>query len=77
MMGGAFPEPEKPNGEAGMLYRLGRFLQLFGMITLPLAIAGQLTPNNPMDVRTMMLLTGGGVLAFGVGWLLQEAGRPR
>jgi hypothetical protein len=58
-----------------MLYRLGRFLQLMALVTLPLAVAGQLTPEQPMSVGTMMGLTGAGVVLFGVGWLLQEAGR--
>jgi hypothetical protein len=59
-----------------MLYRVGRFLQVVGMVTLPLAIAGQLVPENPMSVGTMMTLTGVGVGVFVLGWLLQQGARP-
>ncbi len=58
-----------------MLYRLGRFLQVVGMVTLPLAIAGQLAPENPMSVGTMMTLTAGGIGLFMLGWLLQQGGQ--
>jgi hypothetical protein len=62
--------------ESDMLYRLGRFLQLMALLTLPLAVAGQLAPDNPMSVGTMMTLTGAGLGVFGLGWLLQQSGRP-
>ena len=58
------------------LYRLGRLLQLIGMILLPLAIAGNLSPENPLDLRQSLMLSGAGVLVFGLGWLIQQAGRP-
>jgi hypothetical protein len=59
-----------------ILYRLGRLLQLIGMIMLPLAIAGNLSPHNPLELRQSLLLSGAGVLVFGLGWLIQQAGRP-
>ncbi len=58
-----------------MLYRLGRVLQVAGMILLPLAIAGNLAPQNTLDLRTSLSLSGLGVLVFALGWLIQEAGR--
>lgn len=58
-----------------MLYRLGRLLQLAGMIMLPLAIAGNLAPENPLELRTSLMLSGIGIVVFIVGWLIQQAGK--
>lgn len=59
-----------------ILYHIGRVLQLVGMLLLPLAIAGNLTPNDPMDLKTSLLISGIGVCVFLVGYLLTNAGRP-
>jgi drug/metabolite transporter (DMT)-like permease len=59
-----------------ILYRLGRLLQLVGMLMLPLAIAGNLAPTDPMPLKTSLMLSGAGVCVFIVGYLLQNAGRP-
>jgi hypothetical protein len=56
-----------------MLYNLGRFLQFVGLITLPLAIAGNLLPENPLPLGTSLTLSSLGILVFFVGWLLQQA----
>ena len=58
-----------------MLYKLGRFLQIVGMILLPLAIAGNLSPERPMDLRSSLTLSAIGIIVFGAGYLLQQAGR--
>lgn len=58
------------------LYQLGRFLQLIGMIMLPLAIAGNLSPQNPLELRTSLTISAIGILIFGLGWLIQQAGKP-
>jgi hypothetical protein len=58
-----------------MLYKLGRLLQLVGLILLPVAIAGNLAER--LSVTGLLNLSGLGVLAFGLGWLLQQAGRPK
>ena len=60
-----------------MLYRLGRFLQLVGLFLLPLAIAGNLSPERPMDLRTSLTVSGVGVAVFVLGYLLQQASRSR
>jgi hypothetical protein len=60
-----------------MLYRLGRLLQLVGMVLLPVAIAGNLMPDEPLNLKTSLAVSFVGVLVFGVGWLLQEAGKRR
>jgi uncharacterized membrane protein YGL010W len=58
-----------------MLYRLGRILQFVGLILLPVAIAGDLTER--IDLRRSLSLSAVGVAVFTVGWLLQQAGKPR
>jgi hypothetical protein len=60
-----------------MLYRLGRFLQVVGLILLPVAIAGNLSPENHLDLRTSLTVSFIGMGIFGAGYLLQQAGRPR
>jgi hypothetical protein len=59
-----------------ILYRLGRLLQLIGMIVLPLAIAGNLAPDNALSLKESLTLSGVGIGVFGLGWLLQQAGSP-
>jgi hypothetical protein len=58
-----------------MLYKLGRLLQIVGLILLPLAIAGNLSPERPMDLRSSLTLSAIGVIVFGLGYLLQQMGR--
>jgi hypothetical protein len=58
-----------------MLYRVGRFLQLIGLILLPVAMAGNV--SNELDLRQMLSLAGVGIVVFIVGWLLQQATRPK
>jgi hypothetical protein len=60
-----------------MLYKLGRALQVVGMLLLPVAIAGNIAPGQPLDLRQSLTLSAVGMLVFGLGWLLQQAGRPR
>jgi hypothetical protein len=62
-----------------LLYKLGRLLQVVGMVLLPLAVAGNLVPEEAhrLDLRTSLTLSGIGVAVFGLGWLLQQAGRPQ
>lgn len=59
-----------------LVYKLGRALQLIAMIILPIAIAGNLAPDQPLDLRASLTLSGVGVAVFCVGWLLQQAGKP-
>ena len=61
---------------ARMLYRLGRLLQLIGMLILPLAIAGNLSPETALTLKQSLTMSGIGVLVFMLGWLIQQAGRP-
>jgi hypothetical protein len=57
-----------------MLYKLGRFLQFAGLVILPVAMAGNAAEK--LDLKEMLLLSLGGILFFGLGWLLQQAGKP-
>ena len=57
------------------LYRLGRTLQVIGMILLPLAVAGNLSPENTLSLRMSLVLSGVGVGVFILGYLLQQASR--
>jgi hypothetical protein len=58
-----------------MLYKLGRLLQIVGLILLPVAIAGNLSPEKQMDLRSSLSLSAVGVIVFGLGYLLQQMGR--
>jgi hypothetical protein len=58
-----------------MLYKLGRLLQIVGLILLPLAIAGNLSPERPMDLRASLTLSAAGIAVFSAGYLIQQAGR--
>jgi hypothetical protein len=56
-----------------MFYKLGRFLQLFAILLLPTAIAGELA--GKFNSKVELSLLGIGVLIFVTGWLLQQRGR--
>jgi hypothetical protein len=60
-----------------ILYRLGRLLQLIGLLLLPLAIAGNLTPDDPMTLGASLKLSGVGIAVFVLGYLLQQSTRPQ
>jgi hypothetical protein len=58
-----------------MRYKLGRLLQLVGLILLPVAMAGNLAPDTPLSLWQMLSLTGGGVALFMLGRFIQNTGR--
>jgi hypothetical protein len=58
-----------------MVYKLGRLLQLIGLLLLPLAIAGNLSPEHPMTLGQSLSLSAIGVLVFCFGYLFQQMGR--
>jgi hypothetical protein len=60
-----------------MLYRLGRFLQLLGLLIAPAGVAGNIVQRDAVTEGTMLLIlaVGGGV--FALGWMLQQAGRKQ
>jgi hypothetical protein len=60
-----------------MLYKLGRLLQLLGLLILPVAVAGNLAREDQINLKVSLTMSAAGVLVFVMGWLLQQAGRPR
>jgi hypothetical protein len=74
-----FPLSRKGGAVRAILYKIGRVLQLIGLLLLPLAIAGNLSPepDNQLSLGQSMALSSAGVVVFIVGYLLQQAGRPR
>lgn len=57
-----------------MLYKLGRLLQLMGLIVLPLAIAGNLA-RPEIDLKRSLGMSAVGIVFFVAGWLLQRGAR--
>jgi hypothetical protein len=58
-----------------MLYNFARFLQFVGLVVLPVAIAGEVA--GKMDLKESLSISTVGCLCFGVGWLIQQASKPR
>ncbi len=60
-----------------MLYRVGRFLQLLGLLIAPVGVAGNLARPEEVDEKALLTIAAAGVGVFVLGWLLQQATRPR
>jgi hypothetical protein len=60
-----------------MLYRLGRVLQVVGMILLPIGLAGNIADPDRISPKTIYLFTGAGIVLFALGWFLQESSRSK
>lgn len=60
-----------------MLYRLGRLMQIIGLVMLPIAIVANLAPERSVSLWTSLTWSGIGVGVFFLGWLVQQAGRRR
>jgi hypothetical protein len=60
-----------------MLFKLGRAMQLVGMIVLPVGMVGNIMRPELISVQNSLVIAGVGIVIFGVGWLLQQVGRPR
>jgi hypothetical protein len=61
---------------ARVLDSAGRFLQVVGLILLPLGIAGNLSPREPLTLGQSLGMAGVGVLVFMVGHYLRQIGKP-
>jgi hypothetical protein len=59
-----------------MLYRIGRFLQLLGLLILPVGVAGNLARPEEVTVKTSLTIAVVGMVVFGLGWLIQQTGKP-
>jgi hypothetical protein len=55
------------------VYSIARFLQLLGLLILPVAIAGNVAER--LTLGQSLGLSAAGILVFSVGWLLQQAAR--
>ena len=60
-----------------MLYKIGRFLQLVGLILLPVGMAGNLARPNEFRLPSVLFTLAAGGAVFTIGYLLQQAGKPR
>jgi hypothetical protein len=60
----------------GMLYKLGRLLQLLGLLIMPVGIAGNVAREELVDLKSSLLIAGAGMIVFGIGWLLQKSSAP-
>jgi hypothetical protein len=61
-----------------MLYRLGRALQVVGMLILPVAIAGNLAGEPPpLNLWASLKLSGVGVVVFIIGYGIQQLGKQQ
>ncbi|MFO0967601.1 MAG: hypothetical protein U0793_18735 [Gemmataceae bacterium] len=58
-----------------MLYKIARFLQIVGLIILPFAISGNVAEK--LTLGQSLIMSAVGVSIFVVGWLLQQAVRPK
>ena len=54
-----------------MLYNLGRFLQLAGLLVLPIAMAGEIAES--MSLGRMLTWACVGIVIFFAGWMLQQS----
>ncbi|GEM_PF-4877058 len=66
---------EKFAGCLQMVYRIARFLQLAGMLILPIAIAGEVLEK--IKLKPSLMLSSLGVLVFIIGWALQQFVKPK
>jgi hypothetical protein len=57
-----------------MVYKFGRFLQLLGLILVPVALAGNVAREQQVTLGVMLGIAGAGMLLFYIGWLMV---RPR
>jgi hypothetical protein len=56
-----------------MFYKLGRLLQLLGLLILPIGIAGNVAEK--LDLRESLSLSAVGVVVFLAGWVIQQGTR--
>lgn len=60
-----------------MLYKVGRFLQLVGLLVTPFGIAGNVADPVRIDVKTSLVIAGAGMALFILGWLMQQSAKPQ
>jgi len=62
---------------SNMFYKLGRILQVAGMIILPIGMVGNIVRPEQISVQESLMVAGVAIAIFGVGWLLQQWGRSQ
>ncbi|HXG09304.1 MAG TPA: hypothetical protein VNK04_05900 [Gemmataceae bacterium] len=60
-----------------MRYKLGRLLQLLGLLILPLAIAGNIARQDQIDLKRSLGMSAVGIGIFVIGWLIQQGARSQ
>lgn len=60
-----------------MVYRLGRFLQLLGLLIVPTGMAGNLAQPERVSEGMMLGILAGGLVVFGIGWLIQRRAKSQ
>jgi hypothetical protein len=60
-----------------MFYKVGRVLQVAGMLVLPVGMAGNIVRPEQITVQDSLVIAGVGLAMFALGWLLQQVGRSR
>jgi hypothetical protein len=60
-----------------MLFKLGRLLQFLGLVLLPIAVAGNMARPEEVTLWRSLGLSAVGIILFTLGWLLQQAVRPK
>jgi hypothetical protein len=60
-----------------VVYRLGRFLQLLGLLIAPVGMAGNLARPDQVSEGKMLGILGAGIVVFGIGWLIQRGAKPQ
>lgn len=64
------------DGKGTMRYRLGRFLQVLGMLILPAGVAGNLARPEQITVGTSLTVAVIGAMLFYAGWMIQGDAAP-
>jgi hypothetical protein len=57
-----------------MLYKVGRVLQLAGLVLLPVAVSGELAGS--LTLKEELILAGVGIAVFLAGWWVQQQAKP-
>lgn len=59
-----------------MAYKLGRLLQLLGLLILPIGVSGNLARPDDISVKSSLMIAAVGAVIFYLGWLIQQKAPP-
>jgi hypothetical protein len=60
-----------------MLYKLGRLLQVVGLVVMLQGVAGNIIDPQRVSQTQIYLFALAGVVIFGIGYSIQQSGQPR